>query len=263
MMKKPALAFVLFLMARLALAQTGKSQLEIMPSIRHDDYPRISYHFKGREEADALSMKGLSWGTNINYKYLLGKNFRLKAGAGYYRYTFSDITSSNKWGTTNARPIDGVTNIPIEGYPDGEQRIYYTDRYWYNTLSLNVGLEKSFPLSSTLDLFTSVNISDYYTLSQVYHMDETYFTTTFEQAPTGSREWKHETREKEHFGYSAFLQLGLAKKAGGFSLAPSLLLPVFDSWRKDELFREGGNGRDTRSKNFGGVGLALAISRNL
>jgi hypothetical protein len=262
---KHVFPFLLLLLTHFAIAQDSKSQLELTPFIRYDAYPEVTYQYGNRTYADDLEMKGLSWGAKINYKYLLGKNFRVKAGAGYYRYRFNDINSSNIKGNAHSRPIDYPTPIPTDFFPGFvyKPRTYYTDRYWYNCLSWNIGLEKAIPVSPTVSIFTSVDLSHYYTFSQGYHIDDVFFSTEFEPAITNGRVLIHKVKEKQFFGYGGSLQLGLTKSIQKYAIGPSLLLPVFDTWRKDELFRETATTDETRTKGFGGLGLAIAISRNL
>lgn len=275
---KHVLPFLFLLLTHIARAQDGKSQLELMPFIRYDAYPSlnepygISSRYGGTVFTEEVDMKGVSWGGRLSYKYLLGRNFRVKAGAGYYRYSFNDINSSSSWGQTQSRPLVYPEGILTDIMPGEKFRIYYTDRYWYNTLGLNIGLEKAFPVSPTVKIFTSVDLSHYYTFSQGYHVDDVYFTyrqdngftpVGFEQAGANYRELKHKPKEKQFFAYGGSLQLGLTKTVQKYAFGPSLLLPIFDTWKKDEVLGETKNEDGTRSKTFGGVGLALAISRNL
>jgi hypothetical protein len=107
-----------------------------MPFVRIDWYPEISFNYAGRYSTDYLKMKGESWGIDLNYKYALDNSINLKAGLGYFRYSFNKLENYNSlFGNSNIRPID---------YPSFNNLGYYTDAYFYNSLSLNIGAEKIF-----------------------------------------------------------------------------------------------------------------------
>jgi len=165
----------------------------------------------------------------------------------YYRFTFNELSSTFLRNTFPVRPIGGfVSPIYI---------VFTTDKYWYNCVSLNLGLEKVIPLSHSLHIATSINYSNYYTYSQFYHITQ--------KGPemAGRNDWKQ--KDNRHFGYSGNLQIGLNKSIGQYSFGPHLLLPVYDNWRKDDVFSEAANENETRHKWFRGLGWGISINRTL
>jgi len=239
-MKNLLLSILLLLFTHLSFAQTSKSQLEVMPYMRFDSYSEFSYNYKDRTNSDYLEVKGISWGTNINYKHLLRKNIFIKAGLGYYRYSFNTLKGISIWGETKSRPINYNSEIEV---------LYYTDGYWYNCVSLNVGLEKAIPLSKNLQVITSLNFSNYYTYAQNYHL--------------GHNDSNFKVNNKKSFGYSGYLNLGITKTINDYSFGPFILMPIYTSWMKDKLFDETTTKNEAVNKWFRGWGMGLTFSKNI
>src|SRR5215208_29196 len=104
-------------------AQKPKDQIEINPIIRYDTYPEVTYNWGGRVSTNYLKMKGTSWGIYANYKKSFAPSFYLKAGIGYYKYSFDKLNNRHPpFGEGEAREVDIGSTAFI---------LYTTDRYWY------------------------------------------------------------------------------------------------------------------------------------
>jgi hypothetical protein len=229
----------------MAPAQKAKDQLEINPFVRYDVYPEFSYHYAGRASTNHLKMKGVSWGINANYKKAIAQSFFLKLGVGYYRYTFNKLDNYQPpFGTADSREVD---------YPSPLWILFYTNKYWYHTISGNLGLEHWFSLNRNLKITTGVNWNPYFTYSKHYHIDY------------GSNGTMHSVNyvvpQKRYFGYSVNLTAGIQKRVKGFLIGPTIILPIYDRWKKDEKFGE--NENESREKWFNGIGLGITLSKDL
>jgi hypothetical protein len=130
--------------------------------MRLDYYPEFSYNVGGRPSNDYLKMRGISWGTVANFKYPLGKKIKVKAGLGFYNYSFNHLEHENSlFGKGKSREID---------YPSTTNFNFTTDRYYYRSILLNIGIEKELLLKQNLILAIGPELNNYYTVSQKYHL---------------------------------------------------------------------------------------------
>jgi hypothetical protein len=232
----------LLLISSSLFAQKAKDRVEIHPFIKHDVYPEFSY---GSTMIHYLSMKGLSWGTNVNYKKAFTPHYYLKLGIGYYRYTFNKLYGhSSGFIKGNERPVD---------YPSTSWNVFGTDKYWYNTILGNLGLERWFALKKSLTLTAGVNWNHYFTYSKAYHITYGSYGRMI-----GT---KYVVPQKRYFGYSVNFTAGIQKQLKGFQIGPSIGIPVYDRWKKDGKFGE--NEEENREKWFNGIGLGITLSRDL
>jgi len=211
-------SFLIFLFFGInVLGQKKINQIEIKPFIGIDWYPEFSYHYLGRASTDFLKMRGISWGINLNYKYALKNNFFLKGGLGYYKYSFGKLENLNtQFGSSDARPIK---------YPSFTNLGYYTDAYYYNNMVFTLGIEKLIYLKKELILSTGLEINNYFTISQVYHISY-----------AGTPDYKNSISRL--FAHSLDLNISLLKQIGKMQIGPVLVLPIFDAWKKDYVFLE-------------------------
>lgn len=211
------------------------SMVEIRHLMRWDNYPKFAF------STHEVNISGMSWGINASYKFPVYQNIFIRTGVGYYKYSFDDIAV----GEANARMIN---------YPSPIYVNYHTDRYWYNSISMEVGVEKWIKIDNSLFLTIAANLINFYTFSQEYNIIPNI----------DSKLWKQ--NEKKNFGQSFYLSAGILKNLNKFSFGPSLLLPVYDSWSKDRVFPspESPNGiEDSSSKRdkwFRGIGFSISCN---
>jgi hypothetical protein len=226
--------------------------IEIMPYVRWDSYPtfisKINYL-----DTVSLSLKGASYGVNINFKQPVAKKYEILIGFGYYKNTYNKI---KRW-STRWSGITGDSRNRVVYYPDPTLWvIFVTDKYWYHSLAINIGGQINFNLKNNLELNISAMLSNYFTFSQRYHLDKQYLPMTF----TGDVNYK--TKEFSYSGLSALFEAGLQKKFNIFSVSPKLLLPVYTIWKKDEIIEDETN-TGNRSKWFRDIGAGISFNYSL
>ena len=237
---KTIIAICFLLTGKIALAQKPIPQIEISPFIRIDKYPEFFYSINS-VTTNSVNIKGSSWGINANYKLLVSKNVYLKVGLGYYRYSFDKIhTVNSSFGEGNARVIS---------FPSSTYNIFTSDKYWYNTASVNIGIEKQFQLKKQLQIVTSINLNNYYTYSQSYHINY--------ENPGNPITNPYKGNDRKFFGLSGNISIGILKKYNKYNIGPTLILPVYDVWRTDKIFPEV---QGTRSKWINGIGFGITFN---
>ena len=164
----------------------------------------------------------------------------MRPGLGFYKYSFNDIDRKNtSFGNSESRNINFVSPLLIP---------YFTDKYWYNSIALNLGIENDFPIFRDCQVRLATDIKNYITFSQSYHL-----TTN----PDGSKNFnKNDTK---YYGISLLATAGLIKRFKKISVGPSVIVPIFDGWRTDQAFPQE-TGKDTRNKFFGGVGFGIVFN---
>ncbi len=237
-MKSPIL-FSLLLASNFVFSQKKYGEIEISPFVRFDNYPQISYNYMGRASTDYLKLKGKSFGVSLAYKIPISKSLFFRPAIGYYRYTFDDIKrENNTFGKTNSRDIN---------YPSPLYILFYTDKYWYNCILANVGIEKKFIQSKFFQINASINLCNYLSFSQYYHL--------IFNPDNGSQNYKKGT--KKYFGTTALTIVNPVVKLNNIQFGPSLMLPVFDIWETDKTFGEESN---ARTKWLRGIGVGFTCS---
>jgi hypothetical protein len=236
-MKKLFLLLTVFVLSNNVISQKSFSKIELKLFQRIDWYPGFSYNVGGRPSNDFLKMRGISWGAFANIKYPLSKQIKVKAGLGFYNYSFNHLENENSlFGKGKSREID---------YPSTMNLNYTTDRYYYRSILVNIGIEKEFFVRHDLVLAIGSELNNYYTISQKYHL--TY------------RGINYKRNENAFFGHSIVLNSSLFKKTDKIEIGPSLIVPVFDIWKQDVVFPEE-NSADSRTKWFSGIGLGISIN---
>jgi len=137
-MKQLFLSALFIIRMNSIFSQDTFRQFEVEPYLRWDKYPTFTNAINSIATYK-LAIKGTSWGVKASYK-VYGKNgIFFKAGLGYYRYSFNHIVSTHQsFGESDQRIIDYPTQLGIT---------LGTDSYWYNTITLNLGIEKSYDLN--------------------------------------------------------------------------------------------------------------------
>jgi len=188
-------------------------------------------------------MKGKSWGTDINYLHSLKDKWFIKGGIGYYKYSFDQIeTFVVPFGTGHARSIN---------YHPGYSTFFYScDKYWYNAISLTVGVEKWFMLNKSVDLVGGFDVLNYFTLSQLYKI------------PIGNDHTDYKTKNERYFGFGISTYAGIQKEVGRFQFGPALKVPIFNLWKQDSVFPFEQNSK-SRNKWLNGIGLGITCKYSL
>jgi hypothetical protein len=166
----------------------------------------------------------------------------IKAGLGYYKYSFDDIKEVNSvFGNSNGRPLKpeywrGSTDILV---------LYSATKYYYNTVSVNLGIGKEIALKNNWQIDIGIDFANYYTYSQSY---------TFQSRDTM-------LRTSRYFGFSANINTAITKRIGKIYIGPSLIIPVYSQWRQDEEFHHEVNGY--RNKWLRGIGFGVTFNYSL
>jgi len=224
-------------------SQIQVRQIEITPFVRIDKFPQFSYVLGGRPSTDYVNIKGTSFGLNLAYKIPITKSVLLKPGIGFYKYSFDNIKKENTlFGKSNVRNINFVSPLYIP---------FFTNKYSYNTISANIGVEKIFNYKSSVQIVTGLNLNNYYVVSEYYHLSYNSI---------GSQDYRKKI--KRYFGSSFNLNAGIVKKYKKVSIGPFFMLPVFDTWKKDYTFPEEANS-GSRSKWLNGIGLGISSNYSL
>jgi len=217
-------------------------QMEIAPYFNWNSYPKFVYAINS-VTSNAVIIKGQSWGIKASYKLPVNE-FYLKAGFGYYKYRFNKIRQINTLGGKSSNRIIDYT--PDDAYTPSIN--FTTNNYWYNTISLNVGIEKPFFLSKEMQIVGGVDVNNYFTFSQTYHITYPH--------PKG---YDYKTSDKRFFGFSANVFVGLQKELKKFKIGPSLEIPIFSMWKKDKKFPQETN-NDNRRKWLKGWGIGVTYT---
>ena len=245
-MKRVFFFLVLCMPVQCLIAQKEGNQIEITPYFQFDHYPEFSYVLAGRSSADYIKMKSTGLAVQASYKLALTTGLHFKAGIGYFKYQFDHIDRANtSFGKSHERHI----NFPSPLYIP-----FYTNRYWYNTITLHAGIEKSFEFDNGISITGGLNLVNYFTYSQHYHI--TYSN------PDNSIKPDYTLDEKRNLGFSINLQAAVLKKIGRFSIGPVLLLPAFSLQHKDDTFPEEMTSA-SRTKWFNALGAGLQTNYSL
>lgn len=106
-------------------------------------------------------------------------------------------------------------------------------------------------LSKNYSFSAGTVIRNYFSYSQRYHI--TY------PAPSGRLHKKNDFR---YLGFSSSLYASIVKKWKKFSAGPVLILPVFDCWKKDDIFFDEMSSEE-RHKWFRGFGIGITGTYSL
>ncbi|TAD84050.1 MAG: hypothetical protein EAY75_13820 [Bacteroidetes bacterium] len=228
----------------MVFSQKPGRQIEIEPFLRCDKYPTFVNAINS-SATYRLAIKGISWGINSAYRIPLKNGLCFKAGVGYYRYSFTQIRSSHEsFGEGDQRIIDYPTTL-----------ILGTDSYWYNTLSVNMGIEKNFTLTKDLIFTSGLTVRNYFTFSQRYHMP---YDNSFIPQPELKIKNNYKTNNIRYFGLGTELNLLLLKNVGNIIIGPSVNIPIADLWKQDAIFPTESN-QNNRRKWFGGLGVGIKL----
>jgi hypothetical protein len=238
-MKYRFVIFILLVVSSKSFSQAKKLELEILPYVKYDKYKEFLGWETGVGGKHFITPSGLSFGADARMKKRFGDNYNLVLGLGYFRYSFTKITTHSNLGIGSARLINFQSPLFI---------LFYTDKYWYNTVSLSLGVEKYFNLKNNFILPIGVNFSNYFSFSQHYHLKAN---------PEGSQNYL--TKKNKNLGTALGLEFGLLKTKRKMTIGPKLQIPFLSKWKTDKAFpNEDGN--TSRSKWFKGFGIGISCN---
>jgi hypothetical protein len=243
------LVLIFSLCTNFLFGQNPNSQIEINLYLRWDSYPKFNYAINS-VSTNSVKINGCSFGIDFAYKIPIRNRLYLKTGLGYYKYAFNkidDVNSLFNSSPDNSRIVDGYI-LPGNITPS---IIFSTDRYWYNTISLNIGIERHINLQKKMLLVLGASFSKYYTFSQNYHI--TY------PSPGGDN---YKQKNGRYFGFGGKIHIGLQKQVKKTSLRPTIILPIYDSWKLDKMFPQEENSM-SRNKWLSGFGIGMVCSYTL
>lgn len=228
---------ICFFFSTSILGQGLKNQLEIKSNLQWDKYPEFSVRVSSVSNS-VIKLKGTSWGIGANYMYSLKDMLFIKAGIGYYKYSFNKVEETvGSFGTSPARRIN---------YEGGSSTFGYTcNRYWYNTISATVGVEKQFSLKKSMDITSGFHLTNYYTFSQTYNI------------PATNSDIKYKKTDGRYLGFDFNIFGSVQKKIGKSTIGPTVGFPIFKMWKQDSVFPPE---QDNKSRNKWLNGLELGFA---
>lgn len=227
------------LLAFCSYSQKHGNSIEAEFYSRYDTYPTFSYA-PNATRMHKVNAAGTSVGGSLAYRLQMQQRFFLKAGIGYYKYSFNKMKVYD--------PIFGESDGRLTLYEPQNTRVYLaTPDYWYNCISINIVPEYHFALGKNGLMVTGLGITNYLTFSQVY---------TFQNI---------ENARFERFRYqgtSISGQFSFLRQSGKLMFGPGIIVPFFDSYKQDNFF-PGENGSLNRNKWSHGLGLGVSCSYSL
>ncbi len=236
-MKAVILLITVLLPGSCLFAQSKRNAIEFTPYIRYINYGTVADGSLGSPVFTTLSVKGTGYGLNADYVRRIGAGWQARIGIGYYRYSFDDLENRDPRPSVDRYPARSFDH-PLPG------ALVYTDKYWYNTLTAQLGGERLFAFKNGLVLSVGLAVQSYYTYSQLFQVYDPA------GAPSNTPDYKR--KEGRFFGFSVNSNITLTKNIGNVYLGPKLLLPLFDQWRQDAIFGEIGSSRHKWRSGIGG-----------
>lgn len=228
-----------FLFALCSYSQQHNNAIEGEFYFKYDKYPTFSYA-PNTTRMHKVDAAGVSFGGALAYRLQLQQRFFLKAGLGYYKYSFSKMKVYD--------PLFGEGDARLTLYiPPDNTRVYLaTPKYWYNCISINITPEYHLQRKDWL-IATGLGISNYVTFSQVY---------TFQNIKNA------ESRRFSYQGTSVSGQFSFLRQSGKMMFGPRIIVPFFDTYKQDSFF-PGENNSLNRGKWFRGLGLGISCAYSL
>lgn len=241
-MKIKSLIAILFLITTKAVAQKSEYAIEINPYMRYDKYKEFFSFHNDYFGNHYVTPKGTSFGLNLNVKKQIKPVSTIYLGLGYYKLTISNIKYTTQRGVGNARIINFPSPLFI---------FFFSDKYAYQTVSLNAGYERYFKLKKNYLITTGIDLNGLYTYSQYYHLTRN---------PDGGVDYRK--KNETFFGILAGFDIGLMKSFKQLNIGPKIKLPVLASLKTDDTFANE-DGADHRNTWFSGVGLGVSFNYKL
>ena len=140
-------------------------------------------------------------------------------------------------------------------YPSQLSITLGTDSYWYNTISMGLGVEEKIDLNNDFIVIARLSVSNYLTFSQRYHIP---YYNSFIPQPEFQIKNNYKKFKNENFGFGGELNIGVVKKIESLYIGPSIIIPLYDMWRQDSIFPTEINS-ESRNKWFRGIGTSIKI----
>jgi len=231
-MKNLLLLFIFSFFVKSSFSQLGR--LEVFPYIKFNKYSTFDDFFE-RSFSTKVNLKGTKFGIEAYYLKSITPKWEGRVGLGYFKYSFNSITN-NDLRTNSTYPYRPI-QVP---YPDAI--LFYTNNYYYNTFTIYAGIDRVLYEKGNYRLTLGGGIQPYFSYSEQYNVTyETYAD--------------YKQKESYFFGFSGNLNSALTKSVGNFYFGPKIIIPVFDKWKKDDIFREKAN--EYRSNWFSGIGAGF------
>lgn len=183
--------------------------------------------------------KAWSYGTNVNYSFGLNKKLYANAGIGYFNQRFGIH-----------RGFDFYEPNVVTGL------FYTTKNYSYKSFTYFGGIGYRIQLvgmkTKVLPENTEVR---FLALFNIYNTFQQEFDNGGYHDPYYGNPQKR--RNSYYYGTSLFLKGGLVRPIyKNFKIGVDLAVPVYNRWRKDEIFRE-------NTSDFHGTDFSIGTSINL
>ena len=210
---------------------------------RYDKHADYTTRFGDRSYTNDTKLWGKSFGFNINYIKSLYNHVNTKVGIGYYNLGIDKIRQ-----TTPFNIIATGRNINYR-HPSGILPLFATNKYYYDNLSLTVGLAYERPIAKKVDFIAGGDFNYLYTFSQLYHI-------TYDDI-------RYRTNNSRTLGFAANTYFGLLRKVhtDEYYVSPKIIVPIYQQLRGDEAFGEDQSVK--MEKWFNGVGVSLTIGKYL
>ena len=129
-MKTLILIVNLLLLAYYTYSQNQGNSIEVEFYFKYDRYPSFSYS-PNPTRMHKVNASGTSFGGTLAYRLQMQQRFFLKAGVGYYKYSFSKMKVYD--------PIFGEADARLTLYMPQNTRVYLaTPKYWLRGLGLGI-----------------------------------------------------------------------------------------------------------------------------
>lgn len=241
-MEKLFLLLLLVSTASIAVGQ-NKPSLEISLYSRYDKHADYITRFGDRSFTDAVKLWGVSHGLQFYYWQPIIKRLKAGVGIGYSQLGINKVrATSPRASNVQARMIDYT-------FPSGIKPAVSTSKYHYHNLTLSTGLKYEHSISEKLFLTAAADLNYIYTFSQQYRI------------PWASSNIKYKTSNSKQLGFNVNASLGILKKVlnDRYYVNPSLILPLYQQLKGDEVFKENENVKMT--KNFNGAGISITVGK--
>lgn len=240
-MKKSALLSLILLICNSSFGQSKKG-IEISFIGRYDRHANYVSNFAGRVYNDTIKLYGTNYGVNIIYREKIAKTISAYFGVGYYRLNIDKIKGSNRFVPSVPRSVRNID------YSDDSTRLLYsTSQYYYDNLSITIGLDRMLTIKKDLNFCIGAEVIIYKTFAQKYRLfkGSNYYIT-------------HNSKPLE-LGIN--LNGGVIKEFRKFYLRPSFIIPVYQILKGDKVFYE--DSKMNISKWFNGMGVSFVIGKYL
>jgi hypothetical protein len=226
--------------ANISNAQSKFNSIGISYSTLENKYPAFnSWDAAALGGVRTIELKSKDISIDCEFTKEIKKKYVFSIGAGYTKRVFEDFTATNKYGVHNSRLINFVSPLTIP---------FNCDRYYYNLIDLNIGIDRLFFLSKKFIIKTGLQARGYYTYSQYYHL--TYNSE-------GSQDYyKH---SNNYFGTNINLNISVLKMFKRILAGPKIILPILTSYKTDDTFLYEGN-NSFRDECFKGWGIGFSIN---